>query len=171
MSDAGLAAPSLHRNRHPITARPSVLWESAGAGYLSLRWPCVQATKNCLDAAVAAGSSHYVLLSAICVQKPLLEFQKAKLKFEADLQATETLTHSIVRPTAFFKSLAGQVESVKKGGPYVMFGDGHLAACKPISEEDLAAFMGDCVLQEDKINQAQPRAIDPCAELCYCGQP
>lgn len=69
----------------------------------------VQATKNCLDAAVASGAKHFVLLSAICVQKPLLEFQKAKLKFEADLQATEGITYSIVRPTAFFKSLAGQV--------------------------------------------------------------
>lgn len=46
-----------------------------------------------------------------------------------------------------------QVESVKKGGPYVMFGDGHLAACKPISEEDLAKFMGDCITQSDKVNQ------------------
>lgn len=118
----------------------------------------LQASKNCMDAAVAASSSHFVLLSAICVQKPLLEFQRAKLKFEAELQATEALTHSIVRPTAFFKSLAGQVESVKKGGPYVMFGDGHLAACKPISEEDLATFMGDCVLQQDKVNQARRRS-------------
>lgn len=49
-----------------------------------------------------------------------------------------------------------QVESVKKGGPYVMFGDGHLAACKPISEEDVAKFMGDCVTESDKVNQACP---------------
>jgi divinyl chlorophyllide a 8-vinyl-reductase len=56
-----------------------------------------------------------VLLSAICVQKPLLEFQRAKLKFEAELQATAeadpSLTYSIVRPTAFFKSLGGQVHT------------------------------------------------------------
>jgi hypothetical protein len=45
-----------------------------------------QATKNVLEAARGAGASHFVLLSAICVQKPLLEFQKAKLKFEAELQ-------------------------------------------------------------------------------------
>ncbi len=32
------------------------------------------------------GAKHFVLLSAICVQKPLLEFQKAKLKLESDLQ-------------------------------------------------------------------------------------
>ena len=35
----------------------------------------------------------------------------------------------------------GQVESVQKGGPYVMFGDGQLASCKPISEKDLAKYM------------------------------
>ena len=45
-----------------------------------------QATKNVLDAAREAGANHFVLLSAICVQRPLLEFQKAKLKFEAELQ-------------------------------------------------------------------------------------
>ncbi|GKU85540.1 hypothetical protein SLEP1_g206 [Rubroshorea leprosula] len=55
------------------------------------------------------GASHFVLLSAMCVQKPLLEFQRAKLKFEAELMKEAELdngfTYSIVRPTAFFKSL------------------------------------------------------------------
>jgi hypothetical protein len=46
----------------------------------------LQATKNVLDVARERGTSHFVLLSAICVQKPLLEFQRAKLKLEADLQ-------------------------------------------------------------------------------------
>eukprot|EP00898_Chlorokybus_atmophyticus_P007813 jgi/Chlat1/8032/Chrsp71S07505 len=115
-----------------------------------------QATRNAMEAGKAAGAKHFVLLSAICVQKPLLEFQKAKLKFEAELQADEDMTFSIVRPTAFFKSLAGQVESVKSGGPYVMFGDGQLASCKPISEADLASFIADCVQKEDKINQVLP---------------
>ena len=103
-----------------------------------------------------AGAAHFVLLSAICVQKPLLEFQKAKLAFEAVLQQDPEMTHSIVRPTAFFKSLAGQVESCRKGGPYVMFGGGRLASCKPISEADLARFMADCLKDEDKINQVLP---------------
>lgn len=44
------------------------------------------ATKNTLDVAREKGTKHFVLLSAICVQKPLLEFQKAKLKLESDLQ-------------------------------------------------------------------------------------
>lgn len=40
---------------------------------------------NALQAARQAGISHFVLLSAICVQKPLLAFQHAKLAFEAAL--------------------------------------------------------------------------------------
>ena len=49
-----------------------------------------------------------------------------------------------------------QVENVKKGFPYIMFGDGHLASCKPISEADLASFMADCIEDEQKINQVLP---------------
>ncbi|KAF2311000.1 hypothetical protein GH714_018993 [Hevea brasiliensis] len=119
-----------------------------------------EATKNSLIAGRNHGAQHFVLLSAICVQKPLLEFQRAKLKFEAELmkeaEEDDGFTHSIVRPTAFFKSLGGQVELVKDGKPYVMFGDGKLCACKPISEPDLASFIADCVLSEDKINQVLP---------------
>ena len=74
-----------------------------------------QATANALQAARRAGAAHFVLLSAICVQRPLLEFQRAKLRFEAELQAAGDITYSIVRPTAFFKSLAGQVAHVGVG--------------------------------------------------------
>ncbi|GFP81907.1 divinyl chlorophyllide a 8-vinyl-reductase chloroplastic [Phtheirospermum japonicum] len=120
-----------------------------------------QATKNSLVAGRKFGAAHFVLLSAICVQKPLLEFQRAKLKFEAELiQEAENgnglFTYSIVRPTAFFKSLAGQVELVKDGKPYVMFGDGKLCACKPISEADLASFIADCLLSEGLVNRILP---------------
>ena len=114
------------------------------------------ATSNTYREGRRAGAAHYVLLSAICVQKPLLEFQKAKLAFEAELQADGEMTYSIVRPTAFFKSLGGQVESCRKGGPYVMFGGGELASCKPISEADLARFMADCLQDDDKVNQVLP---------------
>ena len=57
------------------------------------------------------GAKHFVLLSAICVQKPLLAFQAAKLKFEEALQAAGDISYSIVRPTAFFKSLAAQARA------------------------------------------------------------
>ncbi|MEI7824452.1 MAG: NAD(P)-dependent oxidoreductase [Chlorobiaceae bacterium] len=114
-----------------------------------------QATRNALDAGKVAGATHFVLLSAICVQKPLLEFQRAKLKLEQELKESG-LTWSIVRPTAFFKSIAGQVESVKKGKPFVMFGNGELTACKPISETDLARFIADCLEDPAKKNKILP---------------
>ena len=104
---------------------------------------------DALAAARNAGVRHFVLLSAICVQKPLLAFQHAKLAFEAAL-AGSGLTHSIVRPTAFFKSLSGQVERVKRGGPFLVFGDGTLTACKPIGDDDLADYLADC-LEDDRL--------------------
>ena len=114
------------------------------------------ATLNAYREGRRAGAAHFVLLSAICVQKPELEFQKAKLAFEAVLRDDDAMTHSIVRPTAFFKSLAGQVESCRKGAPYVMFSGGELASCKPISEQDLARFMADCIHDASKANQVLP---------------
>lgn len=99
-----------------------------------------------LAAAKNAGVGHFVLLSAICVQKPKLAFQHAKLAFEAELQASG-IGWTIVRPTAFFKSLSGQIERVKAGKPFLVFGNGTLTACKPISDRDLAAFIADCLDQ------------------------
>ncbi len=90
-----------------------------------------------LAAARAAGVMHMVLLSAICVQKPLLAFQHAKLAFESELVASG-LDYSIVRPTAYFKSLSGQIERVQQGKPFLVFGDGRLTACKPISDRETA---------------------------------
>jgi divinyl chlorophyllide a 8-vinyl-reductase len=87
-----------------------------------------RANSLALAAAIAADIPRFVLLSAICVQKPLLEFQRAKLAFEAELQA-EAIKWSIVRPTAFFKSLSGQVARVQAGRPFLVFGDGRLTAC------------------------------------------
>jgi divinyl chlorophyllide a 8-vinyl-reductase len=114
-----------------------------------------QATRNALDAGKSAGIGQFVLLSAICVQKPMLEFQRAKLKLEKEL-IESGVAYSIVRPTAFFKSIAGQVEAVKNGKPYMMFGDGCLTACKPISEADLARFIADCIEDPAKRNAILP---------------
>jgi divinyl chlorophyllide a 8-vinyl-reductase len=99
---------------------------------------------DALTAARRAGVQHMVLLSAICVQKPVLAFQHAKLAFERTL-IESGLNHSIVRPTAFFKSLSGQVERVRRGKPFVVFGDGRLTACKPISDDDLAEYLAGCI--------------------------
>ncbi|MEO0937728.1 MAG: NAD(P)H-binding protein [Pseudomonadota bacterium] len=98
-----------------------------------------------LGAAVPAGVQHFILLSAICVQRPLLGFQKAKLAFEAKLRAAPMMG-TIVRPTAFFKSLSGQVERLRAGKPFLLFGDGTLTACKPISDGDLGRYLAKCVV-------------------------
>lgn len=108
-----------------------------------------------LAAAKAAGVRHFVLLSAMCVQKPLLEFQRAKLAFEAEL-IRSGLTYSIVRPTAFFKSLSGQVERVKQGKAFLLFGDGTATACKPISDGDLARFIANCLDDSNCWNRILP---------------
>ena len=74
----------------------------------------------------------------------MLEFQRAKLAFEAEPLASG-LTYSIVRPTAFFESLSDQFDRVRAGKPFLVFGDGTLTACKPISDRDLGGFIASCV--------------------------
>ena len=114
-----------------------------------------RAQVTALAAAQQARIAQFILLSAICVQKPLLAFQHAKLAFEQALMASG-LTWSIVRPTAFFKSLSGQVERVRQGKPFLVFGDGTLTACKPISDRDLGAYLADCVTDHSRHNRILP---------------
>jgi divinyl chlorophyllide a 8-vinyl-reductase len=103
-----------------------------------------QANCDLLEVAQSAGAGHFILLSAICVQKPLLAFQHAKLAFEAALTANG-MPYTIIRPTAFFKSLSGQVKRVQAGKPFLIFGDGNLTRCKPISDGDLARFITSAI--------------------------
>ena len=79
-----------------------------------------------------------------------LKLQQAKLEFENRLAEQSEMTYSIVRPTAFFKSVSGQYESILQGNSYVLFGDGAATQCNPIAEEDLATFMCDSALEEYK---------------------
>ncbi len=108
-----------------------------------------------LDLAVATGVDHFVLLSAICVQKPRLAFQHAKLAFEARLM-TSGIRYCIVRPTAYFKSLSGQIARVQAGKPYLMFGDGTGTACKPIGDADLGAYIAGCIDAPDRADAILP---------------
>ena len=96
-----------------------------------------------------------MLLSAICVPRPLLALQRAKLAFEAAL-ISSGMRYSIVRPTAFFKSLFGEIERVRRGGPFLIFGDGRLTACKPISDADLADYIVGCPADESRWNRILP---------------
>ena len=119
-----------------------------------------QATLNCMEAAREAGARHFVMLSAFCVKSAerrdpyALQFQYAKKDMEEKLREQSDLTYSIVRPTAFFKSVSGQVEVVNGGGPFVYFdlGNGKSATCNPIAERDLASALCDSVADKSKEN-------------------
>jgi divinyl chlorophyllide a 8-vinyl-reductase len=114
-----------------------------------------EANMALLRAAQAGGAEHFILLSAICVQRPRLAFQHAKLAFEAELAASG-IAYTIIRPTAFFKSLSGQVKRVKAGKPFLLFGDGNLTRCKPISDDDLAGFIAGCIANPEALNRILP---------------
>ena len=114
-----------------------------------------RANLNALEAANKAEVPQIVLLSAICVQKPKLAFQHAKLAFEKAL-IESGVTYSIVRATAFFKSLSGQIARVRRGKPYLVFGNGTLTSCKPISDHDLANFLADCLVDQQRWNRILP---------------
>jgi divinyl chlorophyllide a 8-vinyl-reductase len=136
---AGLDARALHGVDAVISCMASRSGAPADA------WAVDHAAQGTLlRAAQAAGVGQFVLLSAICVQKPLLEFQRAKLAFEQELAASG-LRYAIIRPTAFFKSLSGQVARVQAGKPFLIFGNGEWTACKPISDRDLAAYIVGCL--------------------------
>lgn len=124
-----------------------------------------QAHMNMLQAAERAEIGHFILLSSICVQRPLLAFQQAKLAFENALRASG-LRYSIIRPTAYYKSLSGQVGRVQAGKPFLLFGNGELTACKPISGNDLADYIADCISDQSRHDRILPiggpeKAITP----------
>jgi len=119
-----------------------------------------QATLNFLHVAQSIHAYHFCLLSAFCVRRPLLQLQQAKLKMEAEIQNQTQLNDrnnipswSIIRPTAFLKSISGQLESIQRGNSYVVFGDGAVTKCNPISQQDLAEFMFMIMMDPKKHNQ------------------
>jgi divinyl chlorophyllide a 8-vinyl-reductase len=114
-----------------------------------------QAQSKLLALAKRQEVQRFVLLSAICVQRPRLPFQRAKLAFEAELRASG-VPYCIVRPTAFFKSLAGQIQRVLAGKPFMVFGNGQITRCKPIADDDLADYLIDCLDHPERTNQILP---------------
>ena len=99
-----------------------------------------EANRSLLEYAERINARHFVLLSAICVQIPRLAFQREKLRFEALLHSSP-VPATVVRATAFFRSLVGQFERVRSGKPFLIFSSGNTTACKPISDRDLATFI------------------------------
>ena len=126
------------------------------------------ANLNILRIALKRSARKFVLLSAICVQKPKLHFQHAKLAMENEL-IHSGMTYTIIRPTAFFKSLAGQVDRVKSGKKFITFDNGETTSCKPISERDLAEYICSSLTNPKQENKVLPiggpsPAITPIAQ-------
>ena len=121
-----------------------------------------------LRLALKRSARKFILLSAICVQKPKLHFQRAKLAMENEL-IHSGITYTIIRPTAFFKSLSGQVDRVKSGRKFIIFDNGETTSCKPISECDLAEFICSSLTNPKQENKILPiggpsPAITPLAQ-------
>lgn len=114
-----------------------------------------RANINLLKLAVSKAIDQFILLSAICVQKPKVEFQFAKLAFEKTLVQSE-INHTIIRPTAFYKSLSGQINKVKAGKKFIYFDNGKLTSCKPISEKNLAEYICECIDYKTRYNKILP---------------
>ena len=128
-----------HQQVPPVDGVISCLASRSGAPR-DARQVEFEANRKLLEYAERETVRHFVLLSAICVQMPRLAFQREKLKFEA-LLAESSVPATIIRATAFFRSLVGQVERVRAGKPFLLFSSGNTTACKPISDRDLARFM------------------------------
>jgi divinyl chlorophyllide a 8-vinyl-reductase len=111
-----------------------------------------KATLNILNAALEHGTKQFILLSAICVRKPDLPLQLAKLKME-DALIRSGIDYTIVRPTAYFWVFDVQTRMIKNGKPGFLIGTGDQARHNPIAKEDLAEFMVGCIDSSEHINR------------------
>lgn len=111
-----------------------------------------KATLNVLNAALEHGTKQFILLSAICVRKPDLPLQLAKLKMEDEL-IRSGIDYAIVRPTAYFWVFDAQTKNIQKGWPAYLIGTGDQASHNPIAREDLAEFLVGCIGNSERANR------------------
>lgn len=111
-----------------------------------------RATREILQAAIDNGTQEFILLSAICVRKPDLPLQLAKLKME-DALIRSGINYAIVRPTAYFWVFEGQTRNIKNDRPVFVIGSGDQASHNPIAKEDLAEFMVGCIGNDERLNR------------------
>jgi len=111
-----------------------------------------KATLRVLNAAKKNGTDQFILLSAICVRKPDLPLQLAKLKMEDELMRSG-IDYTIVRPTAYFWVFDAQTRMIENGRPGYLIGTGDQACHNPIAKEDLAEFMVGCIGSSEHINR------------------
>jgi divinyl chlorophyllide a 8-vinyl-reductase len=105
-----------------------------------------------LKAAQAGGTKKFILLSAICVRKPELPLQLAKLKMEDELMRSG-IDYTIIRPTAYFWVFDSQTRRIAQGNPGFVVGSGNQARHNPIAKEDLAEFMVGSIGDSERNNR------------------
>ncbi|MDP7419173.1 MAG: NAD(P)H-binding protein, partial [Gammaproteobacteria bacterium] len=111
-----------------------------------------KATLNILNAAKENGTNQFILLSAICVRKPDLPLQLAKLKMEDELMRAG-IDYTIVRPTAYFWVFEAQTRMIENGKPGFLIGTGDQASHNPIAKQDLAEYMVGSIDNSERINR------------------
>jgi divinyl chlorophyllide a 8-vinyl-reductase len=111
-----------------------------------------KATLHVLNAAKENGTGKFILLSAICIRKPDLPLQLAKLKME-DALIRSGINYTIVRPTAYFWVFDAQTRMIANGKPGYLIGTGDQACHNPIAKEDLAEFMVGCIGSSEHKNR------------------
>lgn len=111
-----------------------------------------KATLGILNAGLENGTKQFILLSAICVRKPDLPLQLAKLKME-DALIRSGIDYTIVRPTAYFWVFDAQNRMIENGRPAFLIGSGEQACHNPIAREDLAEFLVGCIDNSERINR------------------
>ncbi len=111
-----------------------------------------KATLNVLNAAQENGTEKFILLSAICVRKPELPLQLAKLKME-DALIRSGIDYTIARPTAYFWVFDIQSKMIAKGKPGYVVGTGDQACHNPIAKEDLADFLVGSIGNNERKNR------------------
>ena len=109
-------------------------------------------TLNILNTALENGVQQFILLSAICVRKPDLPLQLAKLKME-DALMRSGIDYTIVRPTAYFWAFEVQNKLIAKGWPGFVIGGGEQAVHNPIAREDLAEFLVGSIDNSERHNR------------------
>jgi len=111
-----------------------------------------KATLKVLNAALENGANKFILLSAICIRKPDLPLQLAKLKME-DALIRSGIDYTIVRPTAYFWVFDVQTKRIAQGKAAYVVGTGDQAVHNPISKEELAEFMVSSINNSERKNR------------------
>jgi divinyl chlorophyllide a 8-vinyl-reductase len=115
------------------------------------------ANLSILDCAINSKARHFILLSAICAEYPLLCYQINKARIEGALFDRQfEIGVTIVRPTAYFPYVTAFHEVILRGKGVWFIGKGTEARYNPIAREDLAEFMARLLCDSEHFGRVYP---------------